>query len=123
MGTERSSYLFPACPAKGETMPGIDFNRLRAEITMEQVLRLLSFQPVGRRGDQMHGPCPVHGSTSPRSRIFSVNVRTGRYYCRKCQSYGNQLELWAAVRKLPIYDGAVDLCRALGHTVPWIKRR
>ena len=104
-------------------MPGIDFNKLRAEITMEQVLRLLSFQPVGRRGDQLHGPCPVHGSTSRQSRIFSVNLRSGRYYCHKCHSHGNQLELWAAVRKLPFYDAALDLCRTLGHEVPSITRR
>jgi DNA primase len=104
-------------------MPGIDFNRLRAEITMEQVLTLLSFQPVGRNGDQLHGPCPVHGSASPLSPIFSVNVRTQRYYCHKCHSRGNQLELWAAVRKLPFYDAALDLCQALGRNVPWIGQR
>lgn len=103
-------------------MPGIDFNRLRAEITMEQVLQILDFQPVGRRGDQMHGPCPVHGSAS-RSRSFSVNVRSGRYYCHKCHSHGNPLELWAAVRNLPFYEAMLDLCQALGHNVPWLPRR
>lgn len=103
-------------------MPGIDFNRLRAEITMEQVLRLLEFQPVDGRGNQLHGPCPVHGSKSPRSRIFSVNVHTGRYYCHKCHSRGNQLELWVAVRKLPFHSAMLDLCSALGHNVPWIAR-
>ena len=56
-------------------MPGVDFNVLRTEITMEQ-----------------------------------------------CQSHGNQLELWAAVNKLPMYEAAIDLCRALGHEVPWIGR-
>ena len=104
-------------------MPGIDFNRLRVEITMEQVLRLLGFQPVRCQGDQLHGPCPVHGSTSRRSRIFSVNLRSGRYYCHKCRSHGNQLELWAAARKLPFYSAMLDLCQALGHNVPWITRR
>jgi DNA primase len=103
-------------------MPGIDFNRLRAEITMEQVLKLLAFEPVGRRGDQWHGPCPVHGSTSRRSRIFSVNLHTGHYYCHKCHSHGNQLELWAAVHKVPFYNAMLDLCQALGHNVPWITR-
>jgi DNA primase len=104
-------------------MPGIDFAKLRAEIRMDDVLRQLGFQPVGRRGDQWHGPCPVHGSTSPRSRIFSVNVRTGRYYCHKCHSHGNPLELWAAVHQLPLYEAVLDLCRTLGHTVPWMTRR
>lgn len=103
-------------------MAGVDFNKLRNEITMEQVLNQLGFERVSQSGDQLHGPCLVHRSTSPQSRTFSVNLRTGRYFCHKCQSKGNQLELWAAVHELPIYDAAVDLCRVLGHEVPWIKR-
>jgi DNA primase len=103
-------------------MPGVDFNLLRSEITMEQVLDQLGFQPVGRSGDQLRGGCPVHGSKSPSSKTFSVNLRTGRYYCHKRQSHGNSLELWAAVHKLSLYDAAIDLCRALGRQVPWIKK-
>ena len=103
-------------------MPGVDFNVLRSEITMEQVLDQLGFHPTSRTGNQLHGPCPVHGSTSKRSRTFSVNLGTRRYYCHKCQSHGNQLELWAAVHKLPIYEATVNLCDILGREVPWITR-
>jgi DNA primase len=103
-------------------MPGVDFNALRTEITMEEVLRQLGFQPTSRSGDQLHGPCPVHGSTSPGSRTFSVNLTNRRYYCHKCHSRGNHLELWAAVHKLSLYDAALDLCRALTREVPWIHR-
>ncbi len=103
-------------------MPGVDFNLLRTEITMEEVLNELGFQPTSRSGSQLHGPCPVHGSTSNSSRSFSVNVADGRYYCHKCHSKGNQLELWAAVHKLSFYDSAVDLCRVLGREVPQITR-
>ncbi len=103
-------------------MPGVDFNALRTEITMEQVLSLIGFEPVTRHGPQWHGACPVHGSTSKRSRSLSVNVERGRYCCHKCQSKGNQLELWAAVKKMSLYQAAIDLCRALGRDVPWIKR-
>lgn len=100
-------------------MPGIDFDRLRAEITMERVLAELGFQHVGRAGDQLHGPCPVHRSTSPGARTFSVNLRSQRYYCHKCHSQGNQLELWAAVRQLALYPAMIDLCHTLGQSVPW----
>jgi DNA primase len=89
---------------------------------MEDVLNALGFQRASRSGDQLHGPCLVHGSASPRSRTFSVNLSSGRYYCHKCHSRGNQLELWAAVHKLSLYEAAVDLCRALGREVPWIHR-
>lgn len=100
-------------------MPGVDFNVLRKEITMEQVLNQLRFQATGRSGSQLGGPCPVHRSSSSRSRTFSVNLDTGRY---KCHSYGNQIELWAAVNDMPPYEAAVDLCRVLGRQVPWIQR-
>ena len=103
-------------------MPGVDFNLLRNEITMEQVLGQLGFEPTSRGGQQMHGPCPIHGSTSSRSKTFSVNLELGRYYCHKCHSKGNQLKLWAAVQNLSIYDAAIDLCRTLGRDVPEITR-
>jgi DNA primase len=103
-------------------MPGVDFQSLRTEITMEHVLNQLGFVSTSRHGDQLHGPCPIHGSTSPDSRSLSINLETNRYYCHKCHSHGNQLELWAAVHQLPMYEAALDLCHALGRDVPWIKR-
>jgi DNA primase len=103
-------------------MPGIDFDRVRAEITMEQVLSLLGFHPSSRSGVQWYGSCPLHESTSKRRRSFSVNVAIGRYFCHRCHSHGNQLELWAAVTKLPLHQAAVDLCRRLGRDIPWIDR-
>jgi DNA primase len=103
-------------------MPGVDFDRLRAEITMEHVLDLLAFEPVRRSGSQWYGRCPLHESTSKRSCCFSVNVTLGRYYCHRCHSHGNLLELWAAANKLPLHRAAIDLCRRLGREVPWIQR-
>lgn len=103
-------------------MPGIDFHLLRQEITMQQVLNLIDFQPTSRVGSQLHGPCPVHGSSSPRSRSLSVNLALGRYHCHKCGSQGNPLELWAAIKQMSLYNASIDLCRALGRDVPWIER-
>lgn len=95
---------------------------LRAEITMEQVLTLLGFQPSARSGTQWYGVCPLHEPASRRRRGFSANLTTGRYYCHGCQSHGNQLELWAAASKLPLHQAAIDLCQRLGREVPWIGR-
>lgn len=33
-------------------MPGVDFQLLREQITMREVLQLLQFEPTVRRGDQ-----------------------------------------------------------------------
>jgi DNA primase len=104
-------------------VPGVDFNRVRAEITMEQVLRLLRFEPSSRSWVQWYGSCPLHESKSGSSRrSFSVNMVVGRYYCHRCHSHGNPLELWAAATKLPLHQAAIDLCNRLGREIPWIRR-
>jgi DNA primase len=103
-------------------VPGIDFDRLRTEITMEQVLGLLGFQPSNRSGVQWHGRCPLHEFKLGQRCSFSVNVAIGRYFCHRCRSHGNQLELWAAATRLPLHQAAIELCRRLGHDVPWVRR-
>ncbi len=103
-------------------MPGVDFDRIRAEITMEQVLGLLGFQPSRRSGEQWYGSCPLHESTLGRRRSFSVNVAIGRYFCHCCHSYGNQLELRAAATRLPLHQAAIDLCRRLGGVLQSVER-
>ena len=103
-------------------MPGIDFDVLRKEISMQQVLDLIDFEPTNRTGPQLHGPCPIHRSTSKRSRSLSVNLELGRYRCHKCGSQGNTLELWAAVRQTSLYNASIDLCQTLGRNIPWIER-
>ena len=106
-------------------MPGVDFDLLRREITMQQVLDEIGFAPTEHGRDQLYGLCPVHDSTSsdkPNSRVFSVNIQTGRYYCHKCKSHGDQLELYAAVQGTTLYKATIALCRALGREIPWITR-
>jgi DNA primase len=103
-------------------MPGIDFDRLRAEITMQQVLQLLGFESLYGRGDQWYGHCPLRDCPSSRRPSFSVNVATGRYHCHRCRHHGHQLELWAAATGLPLHAAALDLCARLGREVPWIHR-
>lgn len=103
-------------------MPGVDFRSIRSQVTMSQVLRLLNFVPCAARGDQLRGPCPIHGSSSPRSRSFSANLQKQKYRCFKCGAAGNQLDLWAAATKLPLHAAAVELCERLGLHVPWIDR-
>jgi DNA primase len=104
-------------------VPGVDFDRVRALVTMEQVLNLLRFEASSRSGVQWYGSCPLHDAgAGRRHRSFSVNVAIGRYTCHCCGSHGNPLELWAAATKLPLYQAAIDLCHRLGCEVPWIRR-
>jgi putative transposase len=98
--------------------PAIDFDALRAAITIAQVLALLGFTPRTAYGGQQRGACPLHGSTHGTARCFSVNTHTHTYHCFKCNRSGNALELWAATQHLSIYDAAVDLCQRLNIPMP-----
>ena len=104
-------------------MPGVDFDRLRAEVSMQQVLQLLGFEPNRCRGDQWYGRCPLPACPPSERPCFSVNVVLNRYYCHRCHCHGHQLELWSAATGLPLYPAAIDLCTTLGRDVPWIQRR
>ena len=103
-------------------MPEIDFQQVRSQITIEQVLDLLGFIPTARVGVRLRGPCPIHGSHSARSRVFSASLVHNRYRCFKCHSAGTQLGLWAAVRGLSIHAAAEDLHRCLGIPIPLRER-
>jgi len=86
---------------------------------MRDVLKLIGFVPSEAHGAQWRGPCPIHGLESPKSRIFSVHLARNAFRCFKCGSSGNQLDLWAAVRKTDLYAAAIDLCHRLQIDVPW----
>lgn len=90
---------------------------------MAKVLALLEFVPRESSGEQLRGPCPVHGSTSPNSRSFSANLRRNAYRCFHCGSAGNQLDLWAACGKTELHAATVDLCERLHLDIPWIGKR
>lgn len=101
-------------------MPGIDYAALRAKIGIADVLKLAAFQATESSGDQVRGPCPVHGASSPTSRSFSVNVKKHTFRCFKCGASGNQLDLWVAITKLSLHEAAKDLCTKFGVELPHI---
>jgi DNA primase len=103
-------------------MPGVDFERIRVAVAMDQVLNLVGFEPLSRSGLQWYGSCPLPACVASRRCSFSVNVASGRYCCHRCRSHGNQLELWAAATQQSVYQAAIDLCGRLGCEIPWIRR-
>jgi DNA primase len=103
-------------------MPGVDYAKLREQVSIEQVLRLVEFVSVESSGEERRGPCPIHGSSSPTSRSFSANVQKQMFRCFKCGAAGNQLDLWVAISKLPLHEAARDLCERLAIDAPEIQR-
>ena len=103
-------------------MPGVDFQAVRCLVSIAQVLERIGFVPAECSGEQVRGPCPVHGSTSPKSRSFSANPARNAYRCFQCGSSGNQLDLWAAVTKTDLHTAAIDLCEKFDLDVPWVRK-
>ena len=103
-------------------MPGVNFQKVCEVVPMTTVLEWIGFDPRAVRGDQLRGPCPVHGSQSPRSRAFSVCVRRGVCFCHKCGFAGNQIQLWGRLKGLRPYEAAIAGCRQAGVEVPWMQR-
>lgn len=99
-------------------MPGIDYRALRRQLRLGQVLELLDFVPATRQGPQVRGPCPVHGSQTPRSRSFAAHLERQCWHCFRCGAGGNALDLWVALTRLPVYEAALDLCQRLRCDVP-----
>jgi transposase len=91
--------------------PRIDFAFLRSQITLEQVLRQLGlFEDLKGRAPQLRGCCPLHEGDR-RRRTWSVHLAKNAFHCfhEDCQAQGNALDFWAAYRRLPIYEAALDL--------------
>lgn len=94
----------------------VDFRALRILIPPYRALRLLGWQGRWEPAGQYRGPCPIHGSSRPGSRSFTVGERVA--YCHKCKWKGDAVALWAAIHSLTMIDAAYDLCERSGVAVP-----
>jgi len=96
-------------------MAGIDYAAIRQRIAIGRVLQLIRYQPTSIYGDQWRGPCPLpdHVQAHDSDRCFSISFKRNAYRCFRCQASGNQLDLWAAITQLPLYQATLDLCEKL----------
>jgi len=106
------------CHTSVTDRPAIDFDAVRAGVSMTTVLGLLGFRALSAHGAQQRGPCPLHGSTAATARCFSVNTTHQIFHCFKCGRSGNALDLWAQATRQTPYDAALDLCQRLNIPVP-----
>ena len=101
-------------------MPGLDYQKLRSVITIEQVLRLLGFRASRRRGRNARGPCPLHTPSDAGGHCFSVDLERNLFRCFHCGAAGNQLDLWRLAQRRPLYPASLQLCNQLGIQPPWL---
>jgi DNA primase len=96
----------------------IDYRALRRQVPMQRVLDLIGYHATSRRRQQLRGPCPFHVPELSHPRYFSVDLNKGLFRCFHCGAQGNQLDLWARLRGLPLYSAALDLCHYSGVAIP-----
>ena len=113
-----STRRVPLLCSRVLSVSGVDYQAVRAQASLAEVLELLGFVGNETSGDQVRGACPIHKSQSPRSRTFSANLGKNTYRCFKCGSAGNQLDLWTAATKQPLYQAAINLCQRLERPIP-----
>jgi DNA primase len=104
-------------------MPALDFRQARTSVRLAEVLDLLGFKATSRRGEQLRGPCPLHGSRTPASRSFAADLGKNAWHCFGCGAGGNVLDLWVALTGQPLYAAVIDLYGRLGRDVPWLRYR
>jgi DNA primase len=104
-------------------MPAIDYREARARLRLADVRELIGYEPRWRHDDQVRGPCPVHGSRAPTSRVFAAHLGKNVFHCFRCGAGGNALDLWATLRRLPLHAAVLDLCQRLNQPVPWLPWR
>jgi DNA primase len=101
-------------------MPRIDYRQVRSRIRLAEVLELIGYVPRQTVGQQLRGPCPLHGSSSPTSRSFAAHLGKNVYSCFRCKAAGNALDLWVACTGQNLHAAALDLCQRLSQDVPWV---
>lgn len=109
-------------------MPAINFARLKQQITIQDVLELIGWEPIRRNGAEWRGPCPFHVSQSRNpemSRSFAVNVLKHCFHCKnsECGVHGNAFDLWIQHERYgdEVHLAAQHLCAEIGLDVPWIQ--
>lgn len=101
-------------------MPFLDFNAIKRDCPLHDVLLHLGWRPIWSRGDQQRGPCLLHHSERPRSRSFAVSG--DGWFCHKCKIGGDQIRLWAELHHLPPFEAAIAMATTVGRPIYYLRR-
>ena len=101
----------------------VDFNVLKRVVSIVELLESIGWKAVRTRrgGNELRGPCPIHGSSSETSLIFSVTPSRNIFRCFKCDAGGDVIALAAYLFGIPRdqrVKAAVALCKQLAIEIP-----
>ena len=95
----------------------LNFQYLKRAVPIEAVLHDKGLSTlVKKRGDQLFGPCPVHGGDNPRA--FVVSLKKNLWHCfTQCDAGGDIVDL---VRRLDgkTYRQTAQYLASLPHALP-----
>lgn len=98
----------------------LDFAHLKRQLPIATALDHLGLTPRLRGpGVQRRCACPIHRGDG-RGRTFSVHLEQNVFQCfdAQCAAKGDVIDLWAAVKKLPLRAAALDLVQTF-HLEPF----
>ena len=87
--------------------PWVDFEDVKANVRIEQVLELFDITGLKKQGSELRGKCPLHDGDGKRT--LSVNPERGLWFCFSGKAGGNTLDLAAAIKDCSIRDAALLL--------------
>jgi DNA primase len=87
----------------------VDFNLIKAAVTMEMLVVQYGVIGLVRTGDELRGVCPVHEGKSKRE--FSINLVKNTFCCFApvCKARGNVLDFVAKMEHCTVRDAALKL--------------
>jgi DNA primase len=108
-------------PENPERMPWMDnysFRRLKAVVSIGQIMSAYGLDTGLRRyGDQLFGPCPLHGGDNPTA--FRVHLERGLWRCFTHCGGGDCVELIRRIESCTFAEAARHLNRlAFGRAGP-----
>lgn len=88
--------------------PAHDFRRLKRQVSIGQVLEAYELhRQLSRRGQQLQGPCPLHGGDNPTA--FRVRPDRGLWHCFSACGGGDAVELVRRIEGCGYADAAKKL--------------
>lgn len=97
----------------------IDFSAVKRLVGLMDALDLIGWRSVSNYGLTLRGPCPIHRSSSTRSR--SLAVTGDEWFCHSCRRGGDVCRFWALLHGMSDYDAALDLCARLRLDPPLLR--
>lgn len=93
-------------------MPYVDIQTIKGQVSCLELMQLRGWREVWKCGEIHRGQCPFHVSFSRRPRTF-VCAPTW-WYCHRCKTGGDVIDLYAALHALTFPDALA----ALGKLAP-----